>query len=204
MARIGFPISCSQRSGQARVSARKRQLTRFIVGLFSLVFTSLAIAAPAAVDPVFGLVYAPEKVKFTPAPAGLLAACPALANAHWTRELWIYAEDQTPDGTYLVIGGFYAAKPPAPAKLETDPMGAVIETTTSGCMLLGPAREVFQYPEGLIPTPVLQELAHDLVHRYRAAFGGAAALQTALRTQHAAPTSARDSALRDALSSKAP
>ncbi len=177
---------------------------RLIVGLISLGFGAVAIAAaisPQAVDPIFGLAYVPEKIQFEPAPSGLLAACPALTNGHWTRRLWIYAQDRTQDGTYFVIGGFYAAQPPAPAKLETDPKGAVIEMNASGCTLLGPAREVFQYPEGMITPSVLNALATDLVGRYRAAFGGAAALQAALRAQHAEPTGPRDAILRDALAS---
>lgn len=150
-------------------------------------------------DPVFALTYAPEKVHFDPAPTDLLATCPELVNERWSRQLWIYAENRTPEGTFLVIGGFYASRPPAPAKLEIDPKGAVTEITASGCKLLGPAREVFQYPEGLVAAPVLKALAFDLVRRYRNAFGGAVALQTVLRNQKVHLTDPRDAVLRDAL-----
>jgi len=154
-----------------------------------------------AVDPVFGLTYSPEKIHFESAPTDLLATCSELTNKRWSRRLWVYAEDRTPDGTFLVIGGFYGARPPAPARFETDPKGAVAKINATGCTLLGPAREVFQYPEGLISPPVLKSLAVDLVRRYRTAFGGAEALQVALRTQHVQLTDPRDAILRDALAS---
>jgi hypothetical protein len=173
-----------------------------IAGLVSCGFVAVVIAAtiyPDVVDPVFGLTYSPDKIPFDPAPADLLAQCPALANAHWTRKLWIYGEAPSRDTNYLVVGGFYAARPPAPQQLETDPTGAVIETTAAGCTLLGPAREVLQYPEGLITQPVLRSLATDLVRRYRAAFGGSKALQAVLAAQHATPSGPRDGLLRDAL-----
>lgn len=174
----------------------------FIVGLISFGIASFATSAgtsPKAVDPIFGLTYAPEKIHFDAAPKDLLSTCPALANEHWSRRLWTYAEDRTKDGTYLVVGGFYASRPPAPAKLTTDPKGAIIEITSSGCTLIGPAREVFQYPEGLVPPTVLNALAADLVRRYRAAFGGTKALQAALTAQHIQLTGSRDAILRDAL-----
>jgi hypothetical protein len=188
----------------------KSRLSWFIAGLFSVGFISVvevraASPAPNAVDPVFGLSYQPAKVRFEAAPANLLSICPELENARWTRKLWIYAQTDGPHGRVLVVGGFYAARPPAARppsalKLETDPKGAVIETTATGCTLLGPAREVFRYPDDLVPPTVLRALAADLVKRYRTAFGGAATLANALRHQHREPTGARDAVLRDALS----
>jgi hypothetical protein len=175
---------------------------RFIGGLCSFGIVATALAATIsrnAIDPVFGLTYRPDQVQFDPAPPDLLAKCPGLTNAHWTRTLWIYAQASAPDRDDIVIGGFYAARPPAAPMLETDPKGAVIETTPTGCTLLGPAREVFQYPEGLIAQPALRALAADLVRRYRAAFGGNKALTEALRRQHVIPTAPRDAILREAL-----
>jgi hypothetical protein len=128
------------------------------------------------VDPVFGLSYQPDQVQFEPAPADLLAKCPALQNAMWTRRLWIYA--------------------------KTDPKGAMLKTSRAGCRLLGPAREVFRYPDDLVALPVLEALAADLVRRYRLAFGGSAALSRTLLQQHALPAGARDAVLRDALAAR--
>jgi hypothetical protein len=160
-----------------------------------------ASASPDAVDPVFGLAYNPDEVRFEPAPASLLVQCPALTNANWTRKLWIYGEARGPEGIYTVVGGFYAARAGSPAKLMPDPKGALIERTASTCMLLGPAREVLQYPEQLLSPSTLHTLVADLVRRYRVAFGGSAALQATLRDQHATLTDPRDTPLRDALAS---
>jgi hypothetical protein len=150
---------------------------------------------------VFGLVYQPAKVKFDPAPPGVLATCPALQNARWTRRLWIYGQTRSGTKTFFIVGGFYVARAPAPPRLETDPKGAIIEIDAARCRLLGPAREVLQYPEDLLPLPVLHALDANLVRRYRAAFGGAAALHAALQAQHAMPEGPRDTALREALAS---
>lgn len=205
MERTGCPTLSKPHSGRGPVSGRNSRLIRFIAGLFSCVFAAAAIAASTnsdAVDPVFGLVYRPDKIKFDPAPPNLLVTCPALTNQRWTRKLWIYGQAVDTDKTYLIVGGFYASRPPAPPELETDPQGAIIETRAAGCTLLGPAREVLRYPEGLLIRPVLHALDADLVRRYRAAFGGAAALDATLNAQHAMLRGPRDAALREALASK--
>jgi hypothetical protein len=90
---------------------------------------------------------------------------------------------------------------PAPPNPETDPKGAVIEIDAARCALFGPAREVLQYSQDLLPPPVLHALDANLVSRYRAAFGGAAALDAALKAQPAMPDGPRDAALRAALAS---
>jgi hypothetical protein len=154
------------------------------------------------VDPVFGISYQPEKIHFEPAPPGLLDTCRGLVNARWTRKLWIYAQASGQNTQYLVVGGFYVKRRSPPAKLETDPKGAILQVSDSGCTLLGPAREVLQYPEGLVASPVLTALAADLVKRYRSAFGGRAALQAQLEEQHASPVFPRDALLRDALAAR--
>jgi hypothetical protein len=154
------------------------------------------------VDPVFGLSYQPDQVQFEPAPADLLAKCPALQNAMWTRRLWIYAKTDGPDGQVLVVGGFYLRRLSSTVRAETDPKGAMLKTSRAGCRLLGPAREVFRYPDDLVALPVLEALAADLVRRYRLAFGGSAALSRTLLQQHALPAGARDAVLRDALAAR--
>jgi hypothetical protein len=174
-----------------------------IAGLFSCCFAAAAIAAaPPALDPVFGLSYQPDTTRFERAPADLLATCPALENARWTRKLWIYAQTETPAGHLLVVGGFYVMRPPASARMETDPKGAMIETTATDCKLLGPAREVFRYPDNLVPPPELHALAADLIRRYSVAFGGTAAFKKILVRQHAELGGTRDTVLRDALSAR--
>jgi hypothetical protein len=181
--------------------------TKSIAGLLlSLGFAAAAATAttvsPRLIDPVFGLEYRPDRIHFEPAPPGLLVTCPDLVNARWTRKLWIYSQVRRQATEYLVVGGFYVNRPPAPARLETDPKGAILQTSASGCTLLGPAREVFQFPEGLVAKPVLTALAADLVRRYRAAFGGRAAMQAQLEAQHASPADPRDALLRDALAAR--
>ena len=65
------------------------------------------------------------------------------------RRAFLFARSIEPSGTYMVLGGLYERRE-APAKgekrFETDPKGVLLREQESKCELLGPAREVFEYP----------------------------------------------------------
>jgi hypothetical protein len=83
----------------------------------------------------------------------------------------------------LVLGGLYERRAP-PAKeekrFETDPKGVLLREHESKCELIGPAREVFEYPVDGVTAETLRALARDAVARYATAFGGSPRFLAAL------------------------
>lgn len=129
---------------------------------------------PRVTDPIFGLSYDPAKIRFEDA-ADVVARCAELTNARWGRRAWVYARNSESSGTYLVLGGLYERRE-SPAKgerrLELDPKGVLLRDHEGKCDLIGPAREVFEYPVDGVTSATLQALARDAVRRYAEAFGG--------------------------------
>jgi len=74
-----------------------------------------------------------------------------------------------------VLGGLYERRGP-PAKgekrFELDPKGVLLREQEGKCDLVGPAREVFEYPVDGVTGATLEALARDAVRRYAEAFGG--------------------------------
>ncbi len=86
------------------------------------------------------------------------------------------------DRTYAVVGALHRRRD-APAKsqrFEPDPKGALLREHKSRCELIGPAREVFDYPVDGIAAPTLRALAQDAMRRYPEAFGGTGNFRAAL------------------------
>ncbi len=162
--------------------------------LFALVnCCALAKAKPPRIlqDPVFGLRYSVEKVKFDPLPAEIKAKCPELESKRWGRQLWIYAQATEGKSTYYVVGGYAINRFPStefPKKFEIDTVGAMFHVDGEICKLIGPPREEFQArpTEDIAPT-ILQQLGGDLVKRFTNAFGGIKALGAEFERQHLAP-----------------
>ena len=159
-------------------------------------------AEPAPIDPIFGLSYALNKVRFEPAPPDILERCPELANAKWNRQLFVYARAGAEDDFLLVLGGYFIERTsatraqPAP---QPDPQGVVAHLVGRQCILVGPAREVFLFSQDELGVARLKALAQDAVHRYDAAFGAPAAFRAALRQQGVKLDHPRAGILRDAL-----
>src|ERR1035437_10372582 len=104
MVRIGFPISFTGNSGPVRVSGQRNRHIRFIARLLSG-FLFLAMLSgpasprwPAATDPIFGLVYSPDAMRFEAAPARPARTCPDLTSRPWNRQMWIFARTAAADG----------------------------------------------------------------------------------------------------------
>ena len=104
----------------------------------------------------------------------------------------------------MVLGGLYERRE-APAKgekrFETDPKGVLLREQESKCELLGPAREVFEYPVNGVSTETLRVLARDAVARYATAFGSGAKFLAALKRakKHAELADVRAAILREAV-----
>jgi hypothetical protein len=129
---------------------------------------------PRVTDPIFGLAYDPAKITFEDA-ADVVARCAELTNARWSRRAWLYARNVGSSGTYLVLGGLYERRE-SPAKgekrFESDPKGVFLREREGRCDLIGPAREVFEYPLDGVTPETLQALARDAARRYADAFSG--------------------------------
>ncbi len=159
---------------------------------------------PPAKDPLFGLVYDSKLVRFDKATPELPKTCPDLANQRWTRTSWIFARTSQNEAEYLVIGGYYTTRDsaPAPPRYESDSAGALIQLTRTSCKLIGPAREVFDYPPAEIAPAVLRSLAADAVCRYADAFGSRQKFLNELQKQGVKLSRMRSSELKKAISGR--
>lgn len=144
--------------------------------------SSIGQSLPRVTDPIFALSYDPAKIRFEEA-AAVVARCAELTNARWGRRAWLYARNIESSGTYLVLGGLYERRAP-PAKgekhFELDPKGVLLREHEGKCDLIGPAREVFEYPVDGVASAALEALARDAVRRYADAFGGKQPFRAAL------------------------
>lgn len=158
---------------------------------------------PRITDPIFGLTYDSAKIRFEEA-ADIVTRCPELVNERWGRRAWTFARSSEPSGSYMVLGGLYE-RHEVPAKgekrFETDPKGVLLREHESKCELLGPAREVFEYPVDGVTTETLRALARDAVARYATAYGGRPRFLAALARakKRADLTNARATILREAV-----
>lgn len=176
-------------------------LALLLVGLTPA--TGAGQTLPRVIDPIFGLAYDSAKIRFEEA-TDADTRCPELVNARWGRRAWVFARSIEPSGTYTVLGGLYERRAP-PAKgegrFETDPKGVLLREHDSRCELIGPAREVFEYPVDGITAETLRALARDAVSRYATAFGGRPKFLTALARarKQADLANARAAILREAV-----
>ncbi|HVH32721.1 MAG TPA: hypothetical protein VM847_01250 [Tahibacter sp.] len=138
-----------------------------------------AAAVPAQMsDPLFGISYDTNKIRFERLPAALAR------KAELSKELpqWIYARSESAAGTFYIVSGFLRVESDDPAHpgstVEAD-FGAVLRQN-------GDKVEVLCVPDLLfdkdspVPAAELQPLLADAVKRYVAAWGGKPALQAEL------------------------
>jgi hypothetical protein len=178
-----------------------------LVTLCSVAFAGTVRAeSPQAVDPLFGLVYSTTTVRFEEAGHDILSACRELTNAGWDRQLWIFAQTSASDGKYLVLGGFFIrrhADKSLPA-LQTDRNGVLLRVNNSACTLLGPARDIFDYPPPDMNTAILKTLAADAADRYVTAFGSKNDFLNALSRRKESRSNSRSRILENAVSAISP
>jgi hypothetical protein len=155
---------------------------------------------PQAIDPLFGLPYSPDEVRFEEACPDLTEACPEITSKAWDRRFWIFAAARGhPSGTadeaglFVIAGGFFIAKStevfiPDEAvsfngqKWLADPKGVLLHRKGQACELIGPPLEEFQAGPGPdVTQDILQALANDAIQRYAKAFGSAEKLRHILR-----------------------
>jgi hypothetical protein len=162
-----------------------------VIALFALASCAVSAAdtpLPILQEPVLGLRYQANKVKFDAVPPVVFSMCPDLVTNRVGRRLWIYAFARDSASSYYVVGGYFIRhypRPPDYPKYETDDLGAVLKLEGDRCTMIGPARQTFDVRSfDEIPSPILQQLSANLAARLARAFGGPGQLQIALRNQH--------------------
>jgi len=170
--------------------------------LASLAAGPVAARPPAqpSIDPLLGLKL-PAEARFAAAPADLVQACPALANARWDRRLWVFAQTgnaSTTAGEFLVVGGELVERAGDEPAVEADKVGVLLRRSPGDCRLIGPPREVFDYGEDGVTPAALDALAQDAARRYAQGLGGQATLRKTLKRQRIAAGQIKSVALRQA------
>lgn len=204
MVKTGFRISCSGGSGLARRFVSKSLLTLFIAGPASLSSLSAKAAPlPLVQEPLFGLVYDSNEVKFDPVPPDLLLRC-GLDPSVETDRRSVYAQVDSSGSRYMIIGGLVRASPGE--RWQDDSTGEFLRANATACDLVDPGNDVFppadydgdpasddpQYPIGM---DVYRSLAMDAVNRYSLAFGSLQEFVKTLHEQKAYPDHAPPSVL---------
>jgi hypothetical protein len=159
-----------------------------ISSLLLVVFCASPADSTSAIDPIFGIKYAPTAVVFPQAPDNLKTICKDLTNERYDRKIWIFAQTHGTGARFLVIGGNYIKRGAVPTS-EPDVNGAVLKLEGDSCNAVGAARDVFEYPPPQLSAEAIRELSNDAVCTYARAFGSYARFRTALRSQHSSSPS---------------
>jgi hypothetical protein len=184
-----------------RIGSRFRNL---LLAIFAFALFSCAnAAAPLLVtDPLFGIAFNPSRTHFETGDP-LLDRCPNLVTKQWTRRLLIFGRTRAEEREYIVAGGLMERRDSKAT--EPDKNGVLLRLTSTGCTLLGPAREAFETPAAyadVISDADLQALAKDASERYTKAFGSRTALLEAVRKQRIDLNKAPSPILRNAIAGK--
>jgi hypothetical protein len=143
-----------------------------------VLLTASAIAAAQngprrIVDPLFGIIYDPQKVHFDRTPPLLSSRCAQLRDRYTVA--WFYGHLKTPDADYFVIDGYREPNIPE------DAYGVTVEIRGSSCSVEPTPVVFFQSPsiqKNASGPPmrrsdeVVAALSSELLQRYSSAFGG--------------------------------
>jgi hypothetical protein len=129
-------------------------------------------------DPLFGISYDPQIIKFDNAPSSISRFCSGLRG----RRLWIYAYAKTADAEYFIVSGFRQLHPDCPGPVGVEPdFGIAVSLRDKKCV--EDQSEYFLRGEinrakGATPISateaILNEIALDALCRYSRAFGSKA------------------------------
>ena len=172
------------------------------VALVAVALVALAMPARdagpvASADPIFGLPFTAEAIRFEPAPRDITTRCKDLVQPRFDRRLWVFAQATVAGETYYVLGGYYVAR--AGGALQADTRGVVARLDQTRCITAGPVRDVFESDPEEISPAARRALAADAMRRYAALYGGAAGLRATLTRADAMPDNEDSPILRQAL-----
>jgi hypothetical protein len=141
-------------------------------------------------EPLLGLQYDRERVKFEPLPAKLASACHALNDSEEISGVWfVFAKASDASGrTYYLLNGYDVdRKPISPDQQYTaGGFGFILGVNGDKCEVLdGDARQLFSARafDNEFPFDMMQRLAADFAARLVKAYGGADSLQRELVKQ---------------------
>jgi hypothetical protein len=202
--RTGSPILFSVSFGQGRVSVLRSLNSLFIAGLSSLLLVawpSAAVSSLAVRDPLFGLVFDPEIVRFEQTDPTVLTLC-RIAQPNAQYKSWVFAKAQEPDGVYLVLGGLSKVLEVRNAHWVQDWKGELVRLRGGTCDLIDPPLDALMYPEGA-STPLtgqtVRDLAGSAVRQFIDAFGSRETFVGQLKKQGVFPNGPRLEVLRGAI-----
>jgi hypothetical protein len=145
----------------------------------SVLFFSAALLAqtPRSMDdPLFGIRYNPQTVKFENLPASLLKQCKDLKGRY--NGARVYGHEKTPDAEYFIVSGLMegfneeAGKPDG--HFYSDETGLIIAITGSTCA--AKAQDDLYWikdsPIWHLSEEAFNNLVADIFHRYSDAFRG--------------------------------
>lgn len=128
-------------------------------------------------DPLFGISYNPNKVRFEPVTTSLSEQCTELRTKY--DRAWIYGHWKGVDAEYFIVSGlakFHHEESGAP--YVAPDFGTAVELTSSRCisahidyLMLGDAA-VGTHPFVGLNDTILAHISEDALERYAKAFGG--------------------------------
>jgi hypothetical protein len=135
-------------------------------------FTTQAQKQKLMSDPLFGISYDPQSVKFEEAPARIRMGC---SQVH-TEKTWVYCHLKTAEIEYFIVSGLIRQCPdgPGPCDLQPDVTGAIVALRGSTCSAEAADGFYWRKSDSLydLPEASLGEMARDALQRYAKAFGG--------------------------------
>jgi len=189
-------------SGLAPAIVKKSQAMRSIVlkALLAalcvlLTCPSLASDIPPKIlwEPLLGLQFDRDLIRFERLPPQVFASCPTLADRESIKSHWyVFAMTTRGNGEiYYLVGGYSVRthpNPPEIPKYQLDDAGVIFRINRGRCSVYEEAARNMFAPNMAdeIPASILQALAHDHLQRLMRAFAGSSRLREALRKQRIA------------------
>jgi len=170
-------------------STVRRLLTPFLLVLACA--SALGAPPPRMLqEPLLGLKYDRERVKFEPLPAKLASGCHALNDSDEISGVWfVFAKANDASGrTYYLLNGYDIDRKPANINQQytAGGFGFILGMNGDKCEVLdGDARQLFSARvfDDEFPFDMMQRLAADFAVRLTRAYGGADALRQELIKQ---------------------
>ena len=168
----------------------------FCVPLLCLFAAGAASAQHKMSDPLFGILYDPQKAHFEKMPTDLAERCPKLRGRYVTA--WVYGHLKASDAEYFLIAGLMEFQEDSPRGSRTiapeEDGGLVVALTSSQCRVdldeyffpqeINPAKKAT--PITASPT-VVNGILQDAFQKYATAFGGKQALLKLVKPGVAVP-----------------
>lgn len=158
-------------------------ICRWTLCVISLCLASTAVTRAQRVmtDPLIGISYDREAVRFERMPPRLIKRCSRLNRRYVAA--WVYGYLQTPDSEYFLISGLMDFRADGPGGARTvapeEGGGLIVTVRGSECLVdqadyfltqgVNPAKSATPI---MVPKSILTGILQDAFERYATAFGG--------------------------------